>query len=153
MRLAARCFVPVALLIALAGCTLVDQRTFRAAAPEPGAAELGPAGAGAGAGAGAAARPLAVIRMGEAGPDYRPMLAEAVQAAQQRNPDARFDVIALVPTRASPAEQDRRIAEAARDAQEVATAMGAAGVPSDWLTLGLRGDPGVPAREVRVHLR
>lgn len=137
--------VLVAVLISLAGCTLVDQRSFQSAAPVPGAAEIDRAGA-----AGVA---LVSIRMDQPDQDYRQRLAEAVQGAQQRRPDARFDVLALVPTQVSPAEQDRRIAEAAADARAVAEVIGAAGVSSERLHLGLRGDAGSPAREVRVYLR
>ena len=121
------------------GCTLVDQRSFRPAGLAP---ERPPAGDG---------LPLVAVRM-DGGP-FRAELAEAVQAAQQRRPDAAFDVLALVPSTAAPAEQDRRVAEAVRDARIVAEAMGAAGVPAERIRLGLRGDPGAPAREVRVLLR
>jgi hypothetical protein len=136
----------VAVLL-LGGCTLVDQRTFQsaAAAAVPGAAEI--------ARARAPVLPLVSIRMDQPDFDYRPALAEAVQAAQQRKPDVTFDVVALVPTQVAPAEQDRRVVVAAQDARAVATAMGAAGVASDRLHLGLRGDAGVPAREVRVYVR
>jgi len=134
-----------AIMILLPGCMLVDQRTFQSAAPVPGATEV--------ARARAPALPLVSIRMDQPDQDFRPLLAEAVQAAQQRKPDVTFDVLALVPMLATPAEQDRRVAEAARDAQTVGTAMGAAGVPSERLHLGLRGDPGSPAREVRIYVR
>ena len=131
-----------ATLTLLAGCTLVDQRTFQSAAVAPGAAEI--------ARARAPALPLVTIRMDQ---DYRAALAEAVQAAQQRKADVTFEIQALVPTQASPADQDRRIAEASLDAQAVATAIGAAGIASDRLRLGLLGDAGSPAREVRVYVR
>jgi len=134
-----------AVVILLAGCTLVDQRTFQSAAPAPGATEV--------ARARAPLLPLVSIRMDQADQDYRPLLAEAVQAAQQRKPDVTFDVLALVPVLAEPAERDRRVAEGARDAQAVAGAMGAAGVASTQLRLGLRGDAGNPAREVRIYVR
>ena len=131
-----------AALVLSAGCTLVDQRTFQPTATAPGAAEI--------ARARAPALPLVTIRMDQ---DYRAALAEAVQAAQQRKPDVTFDIQALVPLQAPPAEQDRRIAEASQDAQAVATAIGAAGISSDRLHLGLLGDAGSPAREVRVYVR
>jgi hypothetical protein len=141
--LAALLLIP-AVLAPVGGCTLVDQRTFQAEAPAPGAEEL--------ARAQAAARPLVSVRLDQETP-WRPALAEAVQAAQQRRPGAAFDVMALVPTQAAPAEQDRRVAQAAGDARTVAEAMGAAGVPAEQVRLGLRGDPGTPAREVRVFQR
>ena len=131
-----------AALVLSAGCTLVDQRTFQPTATAPGAAEI--------ARARAPALPLVTIRMDQ---EYRAALAEAVQAAQQRKPDVTFDIQALVPLQAPPAEQDRRIAEASQDAQAVATAIGAAGISNDRLRLGLLGDAGSPAREVRVYVR
>ena len=82
-----------------------------------------------------------------------PSSKPAVRAAQVRKPDVTFDIEALVPTEASPAEQDRRVAQASADTASVAAAFGAAGVSADRLRLGLRGDPGSPAREVRVYVR
>ena len=130
---------------ALPACTLVDQRTFQPAAAAPGAAEI--------ARARAPALPLVTIRMDQPDQEYRATLAEAVQAAQQRKADVTFDIHALVPTQVPPAEQDRRIAAASLDAQTIATAIGAAGISSDRLRLGLLGDAGTPAREVRVYVR
>ena len=135
----------VPLLVAVAGCTLVDQRTFQRAAPGPAAAEI--------ARAKAPALPLVSIRLDQPGADYRPALAEAVQAAQQRKPDVTFDVLAMVPSQATAGEQDRRAGEAAQDAREVAAAMVAVGIPQDRMRLGLRGDPGTPPREVRIYVR
>ncbi len=134
-----------AALFLLSGCTLIDQRTFQSAPALPGASEV--------ARTRAPSLPLLTIRMDQADQDYRPALAEAVQAAQQRKADVSFDIQALVPTRAAPAEQDRRIAEAGRDARDVATAIGAAGISSERLRLGLLGDAGSPPREVRVYVR
>lgn len=134
-----------AALLLLSGCTLVDQRTFQTAPALPGAIEV--------ARTRAPRLPLLTIRMDRADQDYRGAVAEAVQAAQQRKADVSFDVQALVPTRAAPAEQDRRIAEASRDALDVARVIGAAGVSGERLRLGLLGDAGTPAREVRIYVR
>lgn len=132
-------------LIALAGCTLVDQRTFRREGAAPGAEEV--------ARAGAAGRQVASVRIGTADDAWRRTLAEAVQAAEQRAPGGTFEVMGLVPLQAEAAEQDRRVAEAARDARAVAEVLGAAGIPSDRIRLGLLGDAGSPARDVRVFQR
>jgi hypothetical protein len=169
-RLAAAHLAAASLALLLGGCTLVDQRTFQPRAAKPGAAEL------------AAVRPdetpLLTVRLGApllgepGGPSYGQALdrainlsedragidlgspaAEAVRAGQARNPDAVFDVLALVPTRAAPAEQDRRVTQAGADALTVANSLAAAGVPPARLRLGLRGDPGNPPREVRVYAR
>lgn len=141
MRLCLALFVPML----AAGCTLVDQRTFQAEAPAPTAREVERARA--------PERPLVSVRLDAPEMDYRPALAQAVRAAAARRPGVTFDVVALVPTQASPAEQGRRVAQGARDALAVASSVNAAGVAQDRIHLGLRGDPGDPAREVRVFAR
>jgi hypothetical protein len=85
--------------------------------------------------------------------DFGPPVAEAVRAAQARKPDVVFDIFAVIPTEATPGEQDRRVAQGSADAARVASAFIAAGVPSARLRLGLRGDPGQPPREVLVFVR
>lgn len=132
-------------LIALAGCTLVDQRSFRREGAAPGAEEV--------ARAGASGRQVASVRMGAADEAWRRTLAEAVQAADQRAPGGLFEVMGMVPLQAGAAEQDRRVAEASRDARAVAEVLGAAGIPPDRVRLGLLGDAGSPARDVRVFQR
>jgi type IV pilus biogenesis protein CpaD/CtpE len=132
-------------LIALAGCTLVDQRSFQREGAAPGAQEV--------ARAGAAAQQVVAVRLGDPAEAWRRSVADAVQAAAQRTPGAAFDVMALVPLRGEPAEQDRRVAEASRDARAVAEVLGAAGIPAERVRLGLQGDPGSPARDVRVFQR
>lgn len=154
----------------LGGCTLVDQRTFQRSAAAPGTGEI--------ARTRAPELPLLTIRMGglaigeptsrtmdqamdrgldltgdQAGINLGSSVAEAVRSAEARKPDVVFDILALVPTEAAAAEQTRRITQASADAATVATAFAAAGVPSERLRLVLRGDPGSPAREVRVYVR
>ena len=132
-------------LIALAGCTLVDQRTFQRDGAAPGAEEV--------ARAAAAARQVASVRIGDPAEAWRRGVADAVQAAEQRAPGGVFEVMALVPLQGAPAEQDRRVAEASRDARAVAEVLGAAGIPAERVRLGLQGDGGNPARDVRVFQR
>lgn len=132
-------------LIALAGCTLVDQRTFQREGAAPGAEEV--------ARAAAAARQVASVRIGDPAVAWRRGVADAVQAAEQRAPGGVFEVMALVPLQGAPAEQDRRVAEASRDARAVAEVLGAAGIPAERVRLGLQGDGGNPARDVRVFQR
>lgn len=132
-------------LIALAGCTLVDQRSFRSEGAAPGAEEV--------ARAAAAARQVVSVRMGDPAEAWRRVVADAVQAAEQRTPGSMFEVMGLVPLQAPAAEQDRRVAEATRDARAVAEVLGAAGIPAERVRLGLQGDGGNPARDVRVLQR
>jgi len=129
----------------LGGCTLIDQRTFSPTPPAPTATEI--------ARAKAPVLPLVSIRMDQPGQNNRAVLADAVQAAQARKLDVTFDVFAMVPSQAPPAEQDRRAAEATNDARAIATELEAVGVMRDRLRLGLRGDPGTPPREVCIYVR
>jgi hypothetical protein len=131
--------VAALLPIALAGCTLVDQRSFQPAGQAPQVVAV------------VEGVPVATVRLG--GAEFRAVLAEAVQAAQQRAPAQGFDVLALVPAADGPAAQERVVAAAARDAREVAEAMSAAGVPAARVRLGLRSDPGAPLRMVQVFAR
>ncbi len=80
-------------------------------------------------------------------------IAGAVQLAIARRPGAMFDVVAPIPTGASRAVQDAAVRQAQADAEQVATAMAAAGADRARIQLGLRADPGVPGREVRVFVR
>ena len=132
-------------VFALAGCTLVDQRTFRREGAAPGGEELSRAAA--------SARQVVAVRMGEPGEAWRRVVADAVQAAEQRAPGGVFEVMGLVPLQAEASAQDRRVAEAARDARAVAEVLGAAGIPAERVLLGLQGDAGSPARDVRVFQR
>ena len=84
------------LAVLAGGCTLVDQRTFRAAEAQAGVDEI--------ARAVLPALPLIVVRFD--GPIDRAAIAQAVELAQARREAAVFDVIAPIPTGASPAVQE-----------------------------------------------
>jgi hypothetical protein len=142
------CLILAAPLL-LAGCLpwdwrLIDQRTF-APAHAPGAADV--------ARANLPKLPLAVIRFDNLDADYRPALAEAVEAAQAHKANVEFDVLTPIPTAAAQEVQDRFARQGEADAQEVATALAADGVLPDRVHIGFRGDPGSPPREVRVYVR
>ena len=126
------------------GCTLIDQRTF--APPQP-------AGAAEQARAKLPALPLAIVRFNDPDTDWRIAVAAAVNQALQRRPGASFDVLASVPLGAAPLVQDEAAIRGQADTRAVADALLEAGVASDQLYLGLRGDPGTPPREVRIYVR
>ena len=134
----------VACLLA-GGCTLVDQRTFMRAGAAPAASEL--------ARVTLPPLPLAVVRFDQPDFDYMPALAQAVEDAQARKPDAAFDVVAPVPTAVSAEAQDQASKQGQADTETVANALMTAGVSPDHVFMGLRGDPGTPAREVRIYVR
>jgi len=144
-----RLFLVLAVPLLLAGCLppdfrLIDQRTFWPS-HAPGTEDVA---------RGALPKlPLAVIRFDDPDADYRPALADAVLAAQARKPDVEFDVLTPIPTAAPQEEQDQFARQGEADAQQVAMALQADGVLPDRVHIGFRGDPGSPAREVRVYVR
>ena len=132
------------LLIALAGCKLIDQTTFFAPDPEPEAVAAattpppvappsrhGPA--------------LVSIRYDTPKPAYQDPLAMAVRAAEQRRPGAQYEVVAV--STVADATQT------ARDAGAVMSAMVGLGVPANRIHLAAELQPAQTVREVRVHLR
>ena len=132
----------VVLAVALTGCHLVDQRTF---APSPEAKPVSPA---------TPAppphidprRPLLVIDYTNPQPEYHPLLGMAVHAADDRDREVQFDVVAVASTiDAASAAQDHAV--------DVMRAILADGVPATRVHLGLRVDPGLANAQVRVYVR
>jgi hypothetical protein len=87
----------------LVGCLppdfkLIDQRTFWPP-HNPTSADI--------ARANLPPEPLVIIRFDQPDYDYRPALADAVQAAQARKPDVEFDVLTPIPTAAAQDVQER----------------------------------------------
>lgn len=137
-------FLAAALLAAgLSACALVDRDSFRTSGAGPQAADLARAGAGA----------LPLMRVAMDSPDTAALVA-AVQAADQRSPAARFEVVAVVPAAADLGDSGpAAVTAAAADARAIANILLAAGIAQDRVRLGLHSDAGSPAREVRVYLR
>ncbi len=127
-------------LLALAGCKLIDQRTF---APAPDASTTAPD----------KREPLITVQPGTALPTYANVLASAVRQAEARDPAVQFDVIALVPRQGGLAEQVRAADSGRAGSVEVARALMAAGVDAGRIHLGARPDPGARTPQVRVYLR
>jgi hypothetical protein len=141
--------LPLILLVLLAGCELVDQRTVaRWFGGRPTSATVTDVAAAA-----LPALPLVTVRFDQPDADYTSVLSAAAQDAMQRKSSVVFEVITPVPTAAPRAEQDAFVRRGAGDARAVADALATAGVPPDQIRLGLRGDPGQPVREVRVYVR
>ncbi|HJS84828.1 MAG TPA: hypothetical protein VJ779_05160 [Acetobacteraceae bacterium] len=131
-------------LLLLAGCKLIDQRTF---APAPDATPP------------AAPRstetrtPLISVAPGTKLATYQALLRSAVRAAQARDPAVRFDVVSVVPASGTLAEQIQAADALRASAAEVAQTLIAAGVAEGRISLGARPDPTVHNPEVRVYLR
>ena len=140
MRLPALYRVLACLL--LAGCALVDQNTF-APAPE---AKAQPATRPAAPVRVDARTPLVTIDFGGPSPDYAALLSYAVHAAVLRDRDVQFDVVAVLPM-ADDAMQGQN------DAVGVMRSIMVAGVPASHIHLGLRAEPALEGREVRIYVR
>jgi hypothetical protein len=132
-------------LAVLAGCKLVDQRTFQPAARAPSASTL--------ARAAQAARPVLVVAMTMQASDWRAAVNSAVSRAEAHDPKASFAVNAPIPVNASAADQDRFAATGASDAALVARQIQENGVPVDRIAIGYESDAGTPPREIRLYVR
>ncbi|MGA3401231.1 MAG: hypothetical protein ABSC95_18610 [Acetobacteraceae bacterium] len=126
----------------LAGCALVDQRTF-APAPEAKAEASAPPAA--------PVRldqrlPLVTVDFSGPPPQYEELLRYAVRAAEMRDRDVQYDVVAMLPNAADAAQGQR-------DAAAVMRSIMLTGVPAARVHLGLRADPTLSGREVRVYVR
>ena len=123
----------------LTGCTLIDQRTF---APSP---EEEPIPVARTAPVAPTGRPaLVTIDYAAPAPNYRDLLRLAVRAAEARNPNVQYDVVAVTPTLE---------ADAPPQAVEVMRAIVAERVPTARVHLGVRADAAVAAVQVRVYVR
>jgi hypothetical protein len=139
-KLASMEIVRIALIVALsllAGCTLVDQRTFYPpAAPAPASLDAKRE----------TDRPALIIRIGALEPDWHAAVADLVEQSIARQPDARFDIVAAIARNGAAQDQTR----AARD---VAQAIGALGVLPSRTTLGLRTVDEAAGLDIRIFVR
>ena len=132
-----RLLPPLAALILLAGCKLIDQRSFFPPS-KPGAVEL--------ASVVAADAPVLSLRLGAMEPDWHPAIIELVEATLARQPDATFEVVASIAPNADASAQSR----AARDIAEAITAQG---VQPSRVRLALRTVSGAGMRDILVYVR
>jgi hypothetical protein len=128
----------VAVVLLLAGCKLIDQRTF---APSPeaksAATEVPKADA---------RTALLTINYTEPNPSYQDVLRYAVRAAETRAPGVQYDVVAILPSGADTAAAQRRSADVMRSIMDQ-------GVAADRIHLGLRTAPAGVPQEIRVYVR
>lgn len=132
-------------LLALAGCKIIDQRTFEPPAKAPGAAAL--------AQQALPKRPLLVISFRFPDADWKPAVRQAVLDAEARKPNVAFDVATPIPTSAPLDVQDQYSKAGLADGQAVARELQNDGVPPDRISVRFQGDPGAPDREVRVYVQ
>ena len=131
-------------LVLLAGCTLIDQRSFetRRSAPDAAADTAAPVAP--------AAPPLAIA---DGAPGWPERLAAIARDAATRDPSCRFDLVAPVPLAGDAAQRAAFRARQAANLQQAAAALAAAGIAPGHIRLALRGDPGQPAPWVELQRR
>ena len=136
-----------ALLLAVGGCTLVDQTTFatKPPAPPPGPVVEAPRLE--------KRTPLIVVAFTTPPPDYAAPLADAVRAAEASRRGIGYDVIGMAAVAGTRAVQAQAEREAAVNATATMRAMLADGVPDSRIRLGVRTEIGLPVPQVRVFVR
>ena len=102
------------------------------------------------AGAGPA---LIAIRFDRADVAFENALYDAVSAALQRRPDARFELVAVSPAAGGAGEAARHAEEAARNAGRVMDSLIAMNLPADRVQLAFATAPDAQVGEVRVFAR
>jgi hypothetical protein len=128
-------------LLTFTGCTLIDQKTFAptAEAKAPPAPAPAPVVID-------TRTPLVTIDYTIPAPDYAELLHYAVHAAENRDANVQYDVIAVV-----------KGTDEAETGQERATGVMKAimrdRVPATRIHLGVRTDPALSASQVRVYIR
>ena len=150
MPMQASRFLPFLLCcVLLAGCKLVDQRTFdrdAGRAPVPHAPPPPPAGP-------APIPPLFVVHSGQMPEDWQPGLREAVREALARKPNVLFTVQSVAPASPSPDAQAAALQAAVLQAgRPVADAVGADGARPAQIEMSAAADPAVRAAEVRIYV-
>jgi hypothetical protein len=137
--------------------TGLGNRAFTAAAAEPTAQGAAARGAQSqqqqSAAAQADRRPLVVIRFDKSNPTYEQALYTAVNRAIERKPDARFDVIAVAPSKGSQAQVALATTNSKKNAETVMRSLTNMGLPADRVKLSSRTSGSVQNNEVQVFVR
>ncbi|GBQ85319.1 hypothetical protein AA13595_1630 [Gluconacetobacter johannae DSM 13595] len=135
--------------LCLAGCDLVDQRTFDPRASRPPAPFVPPAPPGR-----PPVPPLVEIGAGTPPGQWQPALQGAVARARALKPNVLFQVRVLVPAGPTPQQEGAALARAvATDGRAVAAAIVADGATSSQVEITAMSDSSVTAGVIRVYVR
>lgn len=115
------------------------------AAPAPYVSSA-PAGSG-------SRRPLAKIRFDQPNVDYEQPVYLAVNEAMQKYPNARFEIVAVHPTRGNAAQLAIESTKARRSAERVMRSLGQMGLPLDKVDLMASQSPEAQSSEVHIYMR
>jgi len=133
-------------LLLLAGCKLIDQRSFNPQAGLPPARPVLPALHISGP------TPLVSISYTTADPPYADELANAVKRALAVKPNVLFSVQTLVPLTSSIEAQQAALSAATPTGREIGEAIIADGADQGQIELSVRTDPAVKVKEVRIFV-
>ena len=145
MRRGVAAVVSALLALSATSCTLIDRSTFRRAGQAPPSSQL--------ARADLPQLPLLTIRFDNPDQDIQPPVNQAVEAVNAIKPNAQYDVVTLIPIKASEQVQNAAARNGQQDTAAVVQALGYAGVTLDNVHVGYRSDEGSPPREVLVFAR
>ena len=98
-------------------------------------------------------RPLAKIRFDQPNVDYEQPVYLAVNEALQRYPDARFELIAVHPTKGNAAEVAIESTKARRNAEKVLRTLTQMGMPMERIDLSYSADVSVSSNEVHLFIK
>lgn len=98
-------------------------------------------------------RPLAKIRFDQPNVDYEQPIYLAVNEALQRYPDARFELIAVHPTKGNAAEVAIESTKARRNAEKVLRTLTQMGMPMERIDLSYSADASVSSNEVHLFIK
>jgi len=100
-----------------------------------------------------ATKPLVVIRFDRDNVDYQMAVYQAVSQALDRFPQARFEVMAVSPSRGNPAQVAMAASNAKRRAEEVLRTLSQMGLPIERVQLTAATTEKAEGGEVHIYLR
>lgn len=98
-------------------------------------------------------RPLVIIRFDRANVNYQEALYSAVSQALERYPSARFDLVAVAPSRGNPAEMALASSEARKNGEAVLRSLSQMGLPVERVRLNAANSSDVRNSEVHIYLQ
>jgi TolA-binding protein len=101
----------------------------------------------------AARRPLVVIRFDRPDVEYQQALYTAVNRALERRPNAMFDVVAVAPSRGSPAQAAATTSTARRNAENVLRSLNNMGLPASRVSMSATNSAEAATPEVHIYVR
>lgn len=120
-------------------------------------ATLAPVGStafsGGSSGIAAVGRPLVVIRFDRSDVDFEQPLYSALTRALESRPDARFDVVSVVPAGGNASDMRRSQTQSRRNAEAVMASIADMGLPASRLSISSTTSGDVSSNEVRVYMR